>query len=143
MLLVADDLYSVTGFGDGEILRGPQAENCRAPLEVFQADGVSPRGKSPLRLEPLDHSNLRERRKSERANHLRFRDLIFRRLYHGACNSAKTSEAHKKQGRPTRYTPVQANKIQASAIIRCYHNQRSPPHALQNKALNIIQHNLK
>ncbi|RVE42318.1 hypothetical protein evm_013031 [Chilo suppressalis] len=35
MLLVADDLYSVTGFGDGEILRGPQAENWRVPLELL------------------------------------------------------------------------------------------------------------
>ncbi|RVE50334.1 hypothetical protein evm_005000 [Chilo suppressalis] len=46
MLLVADDLYSVTGFGDGEILRGPQAENWRVALEVFQSDGVSPGGVS-------------------------------------------------------------------------------------------------
>ncbi|RVE41056.1 hypothetical protein evm_014294 [Chilo suppressalis] len=45
---------------DGEILRGPQAENLRVPLEVFQAAGISPRGQSPLPLEPLDHSNLRE-----------------------------------------------------------------------------------
>ncbi|RVE54327.1 hypothetical protein evm_001154 [Chilo suppressalis] len=58
MLLVAGDLYSVTGFGDGEILRGLQAENWRVPLEVFQADVISPRGESPLRLEPLDHSKL-------------------------------------------------------------------------------------
>ncbi|RVE43668.1 hypothetical protein evm_011667 [Chilo suppressalis] len=36
MLLVADDLYSVAGFGDSEILRGPQAENWRVPLEVVQ-----------------------------------------------------------------------------------------------------------
>ncbi|RVE54060.1 hypothetical protein evm_001183 [Chilo suppressalis] len=52
--------HIVTGFGDGEILRGPQAQNWRVPLEVFQADGISPRGKSPLRMESLlDHSNLR------------------------------------------------------------------------------------
>ncbi|RVE52343.1 hypothetical protein evm_002981 [Chilo suppressalis] len=57
MLLVADDLYSVTGFWRREILIGPQAEHWRVPLEVFQADGVSLRG-SLLSLEPLDHSNL-------------------------------------------------------------------------------------
>ncbi|RVE46552.1 hypothetical protein evm_008787 [Chilo suppressalis] len=56
---VADDLYSVTGFGDGDILRRPQAENWRVLLEVFQADGISPGGESLLDLEPLDHSNLR------------------------------------------------------------------------------------
>ncbi|RVE42343.1 hypothetical protein evm_013017 [Chilo suppressalis] len=40
MLLVADDLYSVTGFGDGEILRGPQAENWRVPLERTTRAGL-------------------------------------------------------------------------------------------------------
>ncbi|RVE41718.1 hypothetical protein evm_013630 [Chilo suppressalis] len=65
MLMVADDLYSVTGFGDGEILTGISSRELasasrdydkkkRVPLEVFQADGISPRGESPLRLEPLD-----------------------------------------------------------------------------------------
>ncbi|RVE52252.1 hypothetical protein evm_003042 [Chilo suppressalis] len=58
--LHTNDLYSVTGFRDGEILRGPHAENWRVPLGVFQADGMALRGESPLRLEPLDHSNLRK-----------------------------------------------------------------------------------
>ncbi|RVE53550.1 hypothetical protein evm_001691 [Chilo suppressalis] len=57
MLLVADDLYSVTGFEDGEIPRGPQAKNWRVPLKIFQADlpageVSSPSGASePLELE--------------------------------------------------------------------------------------------
>ncbi|CAH0403579.1 unnamed protein product [Chilo suppressalis] len=50
------------------ILRGPQAENWRVPLEVCQADGMSSRGESPLRLEPLDHSNLRGHRRVSQAD---------------------------------------------------------------------------
>ncbi|RVE49490.1 hypothetical protein evm_005831 [Chilo suppressalis] len=85
MLLVADDLYSVTGFSDGEILRGPQVENWRVPLEVFQADGISPRGESPLRLEPLNHSNLRGSAQLEGVSETRTSALVSRcrrgRLY--------------------------------------------------------------
>ncbi|RVE41107.1 hypothetical protein evm_014243 [Chilo suppressalis] len=42
MLLVVNDLYSVTGFGDSEILRGPQAENWRVPVEVIIYFEASP-----------------------------------------------------------------------------------------------------
>ncbi|RVE44351.1 hypothetical protein evm_011013 [Chilo suppressalis] len=38
MLLDAAGLNSITGFGDGKILRGPQAENWRVPLEEESKD---------------------------------------------------------------------------------------------------------
>ncbi|RVE52862.1 hypothetical protein evm_002519 [Chilo suppressalis] len=41
MLLISDDLYSVTEFGDGEIFRRPQAENGRMPLEIRDAGNDS------------------------------------------------------------------------------------------------------
>ncbi|RVE51702.1 hypothetical protein evm_003674 [Chilo suppressalis] len=59
---------NITGFGDGEILKGLRPENWRVPQEVFQEDGIFPRGKSPLRLEPLDHSNLTELNTRRRLN---------------------------------------------------------------------------
>ncbi|RVE41632.1 hypothetical protein evm_013719 [Chilo suppressalis] len=78
MLLFADDLYSVTGFRYGEILRGPQAEIWRVSLEVFQADGISPREESPLRLEPLGHSNLKGSAQLEGASETRTSALVNR-----------------------------------------------------------------
>ncbi|RVE41786.1 hypothetical protein evm_013565 [Chilo suppressalis] len=43
-------------------LGGERPENWRVPLEVYQVNGISPRGEPPRRLEPLDHSNLRGRK---------------------------------------------------------------------------------
>ncbi|RVE45785.1 hypothetical protein evm_009585 [Chilo suppressalis] len=57
MLLVADDLYNVTGLGLGEILRGPQA--LASASKGIPGGWHLPTGESPLRLEPLDHWNLR------------------------------------------------------------------------------------
>ncbi|CAH0400269.1 unnamed protein product [Chilo suppressalis] len=55
----AKTVRSVTGFGDGEILRGPQAENWRVPLEpiyvptagaqAFPMDGIGRLGHDPPR----------------------------------------------------------------------------------------------